>query len=502
MLARWAAAGASAVMAAIVLLHAGLTPGGSWDGDEYYNFALERVLGWRYVWHRLYAVSPRPLSEAVLWLYDGAVTAVGAPLVAPFLLLLWTVLVAGAVLALWRPGDPGKAWRVAAALGLVAMFLLGHAVREMFYWPFGAAPYLLAMTGIVVVTFRLIAGPVRTRRDRTICALALLVAAGSSETGQFFVVGCTATLAVTALPGWFAASAGDARQAPWYLLPLLAALALLGVMLTFRVPGATAGLTADPTYFHRFLPSVHEALGTLPAELFGRDPYYPAPGSRQIIVADVLLFLGLTGCLRAGLAGTPPPAPATTGARERGGGLRRRQPGRCLLPIRHAVLPAPPHLPALPRRGADRRAGAICRSAEPPFGVGPAVEPGRTRLPGGCCKHLIDGAPACRRGRLPPVGRRCARDASQLGGAARSGADDAVPFAGPRRGDRRLRVAAGADDVRLGEIVVSGRRAAVFRQVRRRRGGDPGLGPDFGNVSGQAVNPFAPRPLDRAVRLL
>lgn len=307
MLARWAAAGASAVMAAIVLLHAGLTPGGSWDGDEYYNFALERVLGWRYVWHRLYAVSPRPLSEAVLWLYDGAVTAVGAPLVAPFLLLLWTVLVAGAVLALWRPGDPGKAWRVAAALGLVAMFLLGHAVREMFYWPFGAAPYLLAMTGIVVVTFRLIAGPVRTRRDRTICALALLVAAGSSETGQFFVVGCTATLAVTALPGWFAASAGDARQAPWYLLPLLAALALLGVMLTFRVPGATAGLTADPTYFHRFLPSVREALGTLPAELFGRDPYYPAPGSRQIIVADVLLFLGLTGCLRAGLAGTPPP---------------------------------------------------------------------------------------------------------------------------------------------------------------------------------------------------
>ena len=157
-LARWAAAAASAVMAGIVLLHAGWTPGGSWDADEYYNFALERVHGWRYAWERLYLWSPRPLSEAVLWLYDGAVTAVGAPLIAPFLLLLWAGLVAAAVVALWRPGIPGSPWRLAAALGVVAMFLLGHAINEMFYWPMGVAPYLLAITGIVVVTFRLIAG--------------------------------------------------------------------------------------------------------------------------------------------------------------------------------------------------------------------------------------------------------------------------------------------------------------------------------------------------------
>jgi len=47
----------------------------------------------------------------------------------------------------------------------------------MFFWPMAAAPYLLAMAGIVILTFRLIGGRTATPRDRTICALALLLAA-------------------------------------------------------------------------------------------------------------------------------------------------------------------------------------------------------------------------------------------------------------------------------------------------------------------------------------
>ena len=173
-LATWVAGLASSLLGGIVLLHAALIPGGRWDGDEYFNFAMLREIGWGFAWRRLYQWSPRPVSEAALWLYDGAVTLAGAPLVAPFLALLWAALIGGGVLALWRPRAPGAPWRLAVALAVPAAMLLVRPINEMFYWPMAAAPYLLALAGIVVLTFRLVAGRTATRRDRTICALALL----------------------------------------------------------------------------------------------------------------------------------------------------------------------------------------------------------------------------------------------------------------------------------------------------------------------------------------
>lgn len=298
-LATWVAGLVSSLLGGIVLLHAALIPGGRWDGDEYFNFAMLREIGWGFAWRRLYQWSPRPVSEAALWLYDGAVTLAGAPLVAPFLALLWAALIGGGVLALWRPRTPGAPWRLAVALAVPAAMLLVRPINEMFYWPMAAAPYLLALAGIVVLTFRLVAGRTATRRDRTICALALLVAAGSAETGLFFALGCCSALAVADL------ARRDARRF-WYLAPLLASAALLGAWLLFRVADANGGLTADTTYFHHVGPSLLAALRSLPDEFAGTDPLRPGPGVVGTLVADALLFLGMLACFRVAL---PAPVP-------------------------------------------------------------------------------------------------------------------------------------------------------------------------------------------------
>jgi hypothetical protein len=291
---RWGAGLASALFAAIILAHAALLPGGRWDGDEYFNFASLRDQGFGFAWRRLYEWSPRPFSEAVLWAYDGAVTLTGTPLILPFLALLWAVPVGGGVWALWRPYLPGAPWRLAVALCVPAVGLLAPLVTEMFYWPMAAAPYLLAMAGIVVVTFRLMAGGVTARRERWVCGLALTLAVGSSETGLFFVVGFSAILALS-----------ERRGAAWYLLPLLLAVLLLAEPFAFRVAGAVQPLVSDHTYFHRLLPSTLGALEGIPGELFG-EPYVPGPGPYGFFVGAALLFLGFCACLRVGLPDAVP----------------------------------------------------------------------------------------------------------------------------------------------------------------------------------------------------
>jgi len=293
-LSRWVAGLASVLFAAIVLAHAALLPRGRWDGDEYLNFAGLRDQGFGFAWRRLYQWSPRPFSEAALWAYDGAVTLAGTPLVAPFLALLWLALVGGGVLALWHPRAPGAPWRLTVALCVPAMGLLASLVTEMFYWPMAAAPYLLSTSGIVVATFRLLADHPTTRRARWVCGLALVLAAGSSETGLFFVLGFSAILVLA-----------ERRFAAWYALPLLLAALLLAEPFAFRVATATQPLVPDQTYFHRLLPSALGALHDIPGELFG-EPFVPGPGPLWFSVGAALLFLGFCLCLRSGL---PDPVP-------------------------------------------------------------------------------------------------------------------------------------------------------------------------------------------------
>ncbi len=301
--ARWLAAGTAVFMAAVLALHAALLPGGRWDGDEYFDFSMLRLLGWHFIWLRFYDWSPRPVSELALWLYDGAVTLHHGPLIAPFLALLWSILIGATAAAIWRPRMLGAPWRLAVALSVLAMFLLGHVVNEMFYWPQASAPYLLALAGMAVTALRLIGGHRQTRRDRLILGSALLLAAWSSETGQLFTLGCCGVLLLAGLPDLLRRPAAAVRDQAWFLLPLAGALAMVFILVFFRVTKATAGLDPASPYFHHLGPSLLGTLHSLQAEFVDSDPYRPDPGPYGKLVTYSLLFAGLLASLRAGNLG-------------------------------------------------------------------------------------------------------------------------------------------------------------------------------------------------------
>lgn len=298
----WIACGATLLFAAIILAHAALLPGGRWDGDEYLLVAKLREHGIGYALRRLYGWSPRPFSEVTLWAYAGLVLATGRQLIIPFLAALWSVLVGAGILAFWSPRRDERWWRLVLASGVPALLLLVYSPKEMFFWPMAAAPYLLAMTGAVVLTFRLVAGRATTARERLVCGGALALAAGSSETGLFFALGFAITLALLDLAARWRQPARMLADGLWYLLPLALSGPLVVLLLVFRVPVATPQ-TPDPTYHFRLWPSLRATVHDLWRESMGAVPFVPGPSFGQFVAICALCFAGLWLCLQAAVLG-------------------------------------------------------------------------------------------------------------------------------------------------------------------------------------------------------
>lgn len=278
------------LMVLVVILHLGLLAAGHWQGDEYYQFAMLRNHGWRFVLARVIGFSPRPISEALLFLYGRAVETSRDALIAPFLLLLWSLLIASSVTTLRRQG---RLVRLLLGCSLLTMFLLGHSVGEMFYWPMAAAAYLPTLAAQTFIFFRLLDGRSPSTKDRLLLAAALIVAAGSSEVGAAFVVlfAGFGLVALLIAPLHARRSATDAL----FLAPaLVLALALLGLHAYFR---PLLPQLADTTTLGHPLVSLLAGVPQLARDIISLAE--DSTGTSNLLIGvtvKVLLFVGFRWC--------------------------------------------------------------------------------------------------------------------------------------------------------------------------------------------------------------
>ena len=183
-----------ALCLAILALHAGLLGEAHWRGDDYLCAAFARDFGWRYLWQaRVDGWSPRPLSELVFFLYGRLAAAFMRPFTVPFLGLLWGSLFA-TVLLTARAATPV---RTLIGLSIACMFLLGHPVAELFFWPAGAVAYLTTLAATSLALFLLIDGRTASRTGSLALSASLVACAASSETGAIAAVPLSLALAAT-----------------------------------------------------------------------------------------------------------------------------------------------------------------------------------------------------------------------------------------------------------------------------------------------------------------
>ena len=228
-------AGETALLPGMVTLlglaaYAGQIGLGHWQTDEYLLFAGLRDHGWQAVASHL-ALSPLPFAEGLLGLYGTAVIAFNSPLVIPFLALLWAGMLACMALAAAYAFPASRQRLVTAAVLAAALFtfvLATNPVTEVFYWPAGAASYLPTGGSAVVLLF-LLCRPA-SARVRLGCAIALLVAATSSELGAALTVGfAVAALCSGAMGGRPANLGRTLREGLWWLVPAAFGIAVLGI---------------------------------------------------------------------------------------------------------------------------------------------------------------------------------------------------------------------------------------------------------------------------------
>ena len=291
-----ATAAATGLAVLAIALYVGLIPAASWGSDEFVTFAHLRDDGFRFFLERLLAWSPRPVSDGILWGYERAVAASGRQLIVPFLLLIWSTLPIAALMALGVRS--ATAWLVTSAI--LALFLLGHPVAEVFYWPMGAGAYVLGLAAITYVVLRLSQARRLTGWGAASCVAAMLVAAGSSELGIVFVaILCVAMFAVAAVEASVSRRALAVRRIAWLLIPLAASLILGGLLATGRVAQGIERMVESPVYYHRPWPSLLAAAARLGREI--TSTAIPSDVSTPRELLDRVLFVaGLTFCLRAG----------------------------------------------------------------------------------------------------------------------------------------------------------------------------------------------------------
>ena len=289
-----------------ILAHFALVPGGGWGGDEFANFARYQHFGIGWLVFRLLHWSPRPVSEVAIYLYSLAVTHLRMPLITPVLALMWTILIGGTVAVARQHGSPGILPRLTLALTLIAMFLLGHRIYDVFYWPLGTAPYLLNLVSITVVTFQVAAGGVVLPRARLICGTGLAVAATSWETGLFFTLAFTTALLLLELPALARRELRVLRDCGWYLVPLLVSLGVVVLLGYIILSNPARGLDQGGEYFHQFWPSLAATLLSIVPDLSLGDGSPAGIGGPASVVVAALLFLGFIWASRAGFGAAPP----------------------------------------------------------------------------------------------------------------------------------------------------------------------------------------------------
>jgi hypothetical protein len=281
-----------ALALSVLALHAALLPEAHWQGDDFICAAFARDGHLRYLWEaRIGSWSPRPLSELIFYLYGRVAAALLRPLTVPFLALLWGVLVATTLVTLRR--DRTAPLRILVGLATACLFLLGHPVAEMFFWPAGAVAYLSTLAATSLALFLLADGRDASLSGMLALSAALTACAASSEAGAIAAVPLALVLAATS---------PHPRRLALPPVPLLVAGFVLWTLAHHRMVSTEAVGHAAP------LRHLAESLRPVPRALL--DDMLP------IWPARLCLVFGLRWCWTLG--GWPAPArytlPAFAGA--------------------------------------------------------------------------------------------------------------------------------------------------------------------------------------------
>lgn len=304
-----AAAGLVVLIVAGLILaaFAGLNPMGAWRPDEYHDFERFRSEGWSSWLNRLLTWSPRPLSEALIGLYFLAEETTRSQLIAPFLALMDLALLAGPALWISRARTHGSRLdRLMISAVILCLFLLGHPLAEVFYWPLGAVAYAITLAAITALTFQYLDGQ-PTRPSGQIFSIAcVLVAAGSAEVGAIFAIFLSALMVLFHATGRLE----PRRAAALWLMPLLLGI----VVMIFLALGrgrldehiSVNGIAANPRFQHHVWASIVRSVPTYfrqIATLDGTQTGLWAIGESFFI--KLAMCLGLLAFFRGACVTTP-----------------------------------------------------------------------------------------------------------------------------------------------------------------------------------------------------
>lgn len=227
---------ACAMCIALWLAYLGLVPLGHWQADEYQTFGSLQDSVYDFVRWRVSSWSPRPLSEIFIYAYGRLVQANGQPMVIAALLPCWILLGATVLFPVLRRREHRR-WAL-VPMAMLPMFLLGHPVADLFYWPMAALAYIPTLAGIILVFVANECLHTSKTSRWIVIGLALLLAASCSEVGSLFVL---ALVLSWACAGWIA----DGREKPLVVLLALGLPALAAGMLLLKLAGVRIGYSGE-----------------------------------------------------------------------------------------------------------------------------------------------------------------------------------------------------------------------------------------------------------------
>ena len=276
---RWLAAVVVALCTVTLLAYLGLVPQGVWH-DEYWTLGHVRDEGFAHFKARVLHWSPRPLSEMFIYAYGLAVAKLNRPLVTSALLPCWALLIACTIF----PSAATRKGLVASSV-LLVLFLLGHKVDEVFYWPIGAFAYMATLAAIACLLTIDFAGFADTTKGRIVALVALVVAATSAEVGALFVAGyCVLAFIVSAVT--------RDRLAAWWALPFAVSVVVLYLMLTGRA-AQMGEVFGDRSMVHKPVAAVLASAKLFLWEVVGTDvPSDPLSTMFSILLLKVTFFFG------------------------------------------------------------------------------------------------------------------------------------------------------------------------------------------------------------------
>jgi hypothetical protein len=168
-------------------------------------------------------------------------------------------------------------------------------LTEVFYWPVGAAAYLLTLSSTLVLFWQVVHGRIEMPHGRKICFTALLVAACSSEVGAIFVV-CYAGMrgAASALGKKHRRGRHQISDSIlWCSIPALVSVSVLVVLFLNRFHLNEPMSTVVNSAYGHPLASVAAAIRELGRELLGLSPSSQTFQIAPKLASELLFCVGV-----------------------------------------------------------------------------------------------------------------------------------------------------------------------------------------------------------------